>query len=311
MRDLIDDAEGTLVGQRPPARRRSRRAPVLWILLATVAAVAVLGGARYAVPVETRAHQATAGPFHVALKGPGTLEARRHTVLSTTVQGRLEALPFDVGDHVEAGTPVARLEDNEARIDLGQATEEARATVHQIAEAEAQLRREEATLMRYERDLARQAELRARGVIADGAHDIARAERDAAVARVAEARARIERLRAELAVATHQVERREEAVTQTLVTAPFDAVVVAKAREIGDVVTPGTAILEIVDPATLILSARLDESEMARVEQGQAALVRFESEPARAHRATVHRIGREVDRETREFSVELTLASLP
>ncbi|MEM6680019.1 MAG: efflux RND transporter periplasmic adaptor subunit, partial [Pseudomonadota bacterium] len=215
------------------------------------------------------------------------------------------------GDHVAEGAPVARLEAAEAEIDLAHAREQARALGHQIIEAEAQKRREEATLRRFERELQRQLELRARGVIADGALDIARAERDAAEARVAEAAARIERLGADLSGAQRLVDRRREALAQTVVTAPFDGIIVSREREIGDVVTAGTPILEIVDPGTLVLSTRLDESQMAQMAHGQPAVVFFESEPVRSHAATVTRISREVDPETREFALKLALETLP
>ncbi|MEM8622274.1 MAG: efflux RND transporter periplasmic adaptor subunit [Pseudomonadota bacterium] len=311
MRDLVEEEPSTLIATRAPARRRSRRSRLIWVALSAALIAATIGGLRFGVPVAADAHSVSAGVFAVTLRGPGMLAARRHAVLGATVQGRLAALPVDTGDRVARGESIAQLESEEARLDLVQATEQVRAVEYQIAEAEAQRRREEATLTRFERELERQEELRARGIVADGALDIALAERDAGLARVAEAEARIERLKADL-LATHGlVERRREALSQTTITAPFDGVVVSRAREIGDVVTPGAPILELVDPSTLQLSARLDESQMAKLATGQAATVSFESEPGRPHTATVDRIGREVDPETREFTIDLALASLP
>ncbi|MEL6766759.1 MAG: efflux RND transporter periplasmic adaptor subunit [Pseudomonadota bacterium] len=317
MRDLVNDdlelgtAPGTLLTQRPAPRRRTARPLVLWTLAACLAAAALAGGVRYGLPVAATPHVAATGPFNVTLNGPGTLEARRHATLSTTLQGRIDALPYDMGDTVEAAAPIARLEDAEARHDLAQARQQAQATGHMVREAEAQLQREEASLRHATRELERQTALRGRGVIAEGALDAAMAEKDAAVARVAEATARIARLRAELRAAQALEDRRAETVAQMVVLAPFGGVVVARDREVGDVVSPGTAILEIVDPETLILSARLDESQMAAMTEGQEAHVTFASEPGQPYDARVHRIGREVDTETREFTVELALVALP
>lgn len=311
MRDLAEEDPKPLMATRPPARRRRRRPVLVAIALAVAAVPGLLGGVRYGLPGEAAPHAVLAAPFDVTIKGPGMLAAERHAVLGATVQGRIAALPVDVGDRVTAGAPVARLEDAEARIELAQAIEQARALSHQVTEAEAQHRREQATFRRFERELSRQIELRGRGIVAEGALDIARADREAAEARVAEAAARIERLEADLAGAERLVDRRREAVAQTVVTAPFDGIVIARDREVGDVVTPGAAILEMVDPATLILGVRLDESQMARIAPGQQAAVIFDSDPARRHPAAVRRIGREVDPETREFTVELALGSLP
>ncbi|MEO1533000.1 MAG: efflux RND transporter periplasmic adaptor subunit [Pseudomonadota bacterium] len=317
MRDLVNDdvelgaAPGTLLTQRPAPRRRTARPLVLWTLAACLAAAALAGGVRYGLPVAATPHVAATGPFNVTLNGPGTLEARRHATLSTTLQGRIDALPYDTGDRVEAAAPIARLEDAEARHDLAQARQQARATEHMIREAEAQLQREEAALRHANRELARQTALRGRGVIAEGALDDAVAEKDAAEARVAEAGARIARLQAELQAARALEDRRAETVAQTVIVAPFDGVVVAREREVGDVISPGSVVMEIVDPTTLVLSARLDESQMAAMAAGQNAQVTFASEPGQPYQARVHRIGREVDTETREFTVELALAALP
>lgn len=311
MRDFALEDQASLIAPRPKAAPRRRRSALVAAAFGAFVVAGLAVGVRYGAPVQAALHPLTAAAFDVAVKGPGLLEARRHASLGATVQGRIAALPVDVGDHVTAGTPVARLEAAEAEIDLAQAVEQARALAHQIAESEAQRRREAAGYRRLDRELARQEELRARGVIADGALDIARAERDGAEAGVAEAAARIERLKADLAGAERLVDRRREALAQTVVAAPFDGVVVARAREVGDVATPGATILEIVDAETLILSARIDESQIAAIAAGQTASVRFESEPGRSHAASVHRIGREVDPETRELVVELSLRSLP
>ncbi|MEM9761242.1 MAG: efflux RND transporter periplasmic adaptor subunit [Pseudomonadota bacterium] len=325
MRDLVDNdldlgvapgstpgsAPGALLTQRPAPRRRRASSLLFWTLAGSLAAAALIGGVRYGLPVPATPHVVATAPFDVTLNGPGTLEARRHAKLSTTVQGRIDALPYDVGDDVQAAAPIARLEDAEARHDLAQARQQARATEHTIREAEAQRQREEAALRHADRELARQTALRGRGVIAEGALDAAVAEKDAAEARVAEAGARIARLRAELQAAQALEDRRAETVAQMVIVAPFDGVVVAREREVGDVVSPGSTVLEIVDPATLVLSARLDESQMAAMSAGQDAKVTFASEPGQPYHAQVHRIGREVDTETREFTVELALGALP
>jgi len=311
MRDVIENSEPMLLTARPPARRRPRhRFPVLAALaICTVAAIA--GAVRYGVPVEATAHVVAAGPFPVIIDGPGTLEALSQTIVTTSRQGRIVALDVELGDHVSSGAAVARLEDDDLRADLAHAREQARAAAHGVAEARAMLDREAALLRRYERELDRQVQLAARTVISNDALDLARADRDAAVARVAEAEARIARLAAEAAAAERLVDLKAEAAAETVIAAPYDGIVTSRERSAGDVVGPGAAIFEIVDPRTIIFTARIDESQMARLAGGQEAGVRFASDPGRDYPATLSRIGREVDRETREFTIDFTLDSLP
>ena len=82
-------------------------------------------------------------------------------------------------------------------------------------------------------------------------------------------------------------------------------------RSVGDVVTAGSPILRLVDPQSLVLAARFDESVMAQVAPGQTAELRYVSFPDRVFHGTVLRIGRSVDTTTREFTVDVTPAEPP
>lgn len=311
MRDGVDESDTVLVSKRPPARPRSNRRLLIGSAAAVCVALMIAAGVRYGAPIDASAHVVSAGAFHVALKGPGTLNALRKTTLSTTVQARLREVRVDVGDVVRADEVVARFEDHGAQVDLAKAILQTRTSAHQIEEATAQLRREEALFAGAAREFARRRTLHARDVASEGVLDVARADRDAASARVLEAQARVGRLLAEFDVAHATVELRREAFEQTVITAPFDGVVLSKSHEIGDVVAPGAAIVELVDPCSLMVGARFDESQMAGLREGQVATVTFASEADRAHTAVVRRINPEVDPETREFTVDLALGSLP
>lgn len=59
------------------------------------------------------------------------------------------------------------------------------------------------------------------------------------------------------------------------------------------------------------MSARFDESVIARLEPGQIATIRFGGNGEALYRGTVRRIAREVDQETREFTVDIAPVRLP
>jgi hypothetical protein len=59
------------------------------------------------------------------------------------------------------------------------------------------------------------------------------------------------------------------------------------------------------------VSAWVDETAAAGLATGQAARVVFRSEPGRDHAGEVARLGRETDRETREFLVDIRVSTLP
>lgn len=61
----------------------------------------------------------------------------------------------------------------------------------------------------------------------------------------------------------------------------------------------------------LWVSAWVDETAIARVAPGQPARVVFRSEEGRSYPGVVARLGRETDRETREFLVDVRVTELP
>lgn len=292
---------------------RKRRPPRRVALGVTAAAALVVGALaiRYASPVAATAYPVVAGDVTVTLSAPGELEALRRTAVSATVRERVADIGVDVGDAVSGGQIVARLDRDDALLGHDRAVLEARALLAQRDEAQARLRREAAALDNAAREHGRQAALQARGVASDGALDAKQAEELMAAARVAEAEARLRALDAEIEGAARAVALRADDVRRRALVAPFGGVVVARLRESGDVVSPGEPVLEIVDPASVVLTARFDESVLGRLAADQTGAVTFSAEPGRAHAAAILRIDREVDPETREATARLRLASLP
>jgi HlyD family secretion protein len=59
------------------------------------------------------------------------------------------------------------------------------------------------------------------------------------------------------------------------------------------------------------VSAWVDESAMSGITPGQPARIVFRSEPGKEYSGTVARIGQQVDRDTREFVVDVRVRDLP
>jgi HlyD family secretion protein len=82
---------------------------------------------------------------------------------------------------------------------------------------------------------------------------------DRAIAQAASAAANVKVLQARLDYAT--------------IRSPLNGVVVMRDRNVGDLLSPGTSLMQIVDPATIIISARFDESVMDTIEPGQTTII--------------------------------------
>jgi HlyD family secretion protein len=280
-----------------------------WLLLPAVAAVAIYW-MRFA-PTPGLAHTVTAAGVTGSTMGTGTLEARYAAAISPKITGRLTAVNVDQGDRVTAGQLLATLDEAEARRHL-EAAEAARTAV---ATTVTRIRTEEA---RAQAVLNRAQLEHARAVSLADSRSVAESERDKATEQLRIAEADLARVRAAIAeaiqaqaAAASQVALQQELLAHTRLLAPFAGLVVRRDRHPGDVVNPGGTVLQLVATEEIWVSAWVDETAIAQLAPDQPARVVFRSEPAATYPGRVARLGRETDRETREFLVDVRLERLP
>ena len=103
----------------------------------------------------------------------------------------------------------------------------------------------------------------------------------------------------------------QERLTFTRILSPYDGVVVRRDRDPGGVVVPGSSILQLISTNELWISAWVDETASTGLATGQTARVVFRSESGKTYPGEVARLGRETDRETREFLVDVRVKALP
>ena len=243
--------------------------------------------------------------------GTGTLEARVKTTVSARIQERLAEVLVDQGDKVKAGQLLARLDDAEIK--------------QQVAIAEATLAAARQTAERVSADLARseavlaQARLdhkRVFGLLASNA--VSQTDTDKAVEALHVAEADLKRSNAAIAEAQGQVlvaEKtllyRKEQMAFTQIHAPYDGLIIRRDRDPGDMLVPGGALMEIISLDEIWVSAWVDETAISKVAAGQMARIVFRSESDKNYPGVVSRVGRETDRETREFLVDVRVNELP
>ncbi len=115
----------------------------------------------------------------------------------------------------------------------------------------------------------------------------------------------------DLIAAEKTLEYHRARLADTKIVAPFDGLIVRRHRDSGDVVVPGTAILTLISTDELWISAWVEEAEMAKLKADQVARVVFRSEADHAYSVRAVRLGREADRETREFIVDVRVREWP
>lgn len=280
--------------------------------------VAVLAGVIAALvywmrfaPLPAISHEVARGEIVAEVMGTGTLEARVRTTVSPKIAGRIQQVLVDQGDQVQAGQLLLTLDD----ADLRQQVEIAQANVDSAAAALDRLRADEAqanaVLSQTRRSHERAQEALATNSVSEQEADRALEAYRVAEAGVARAAAGIAEGRTELIAAERNLAYRETLLADSRVTAPFDGLVVKRHREPGDIVAPGSPALSLVSLEEIWVTAWVDETELAELAVGQPARVVFRSEPDHDYQGEVARLGRETDRETREFVVDVRVLALP
>lgn len=296
---------------RPPSRpsRQGRKSAML--IGGALAVAAVLLAMRYIVPKPAELIPVSRGFFQAEITGPGTLDAISKADVSSSLQGSITALHVDRNDMVHKGEIIAEVNANDlkAQLDASIASQEA---AHKTVEAaRADSRRAEATLANARSTLARQQELLRIGTSTRSALESAETAVQQAEADFVKAQSSVLQAEAQEAAAAATVEVSRAQLDKSVIRAPIGGVVVARNLNLGDIVSPGNAIVEIVDPSSIVLTARLDESTIAVLSAGQDAAIAFTSQEGVTVSGKVRRIGREVDTETREFTVDVVPDRLP
>ncbi len=255
--------------------------PLKWFLLiALIAGVGFVlwffqfpGGTL--VPVNTaiaQASQSTAVGASV-LDATGYVVARRQATVSSKVTGKVVEVLIEEGVVVQQGQLLARLDDSIPQAQLRLAESQLEAARRSLDEMNVLLRQAELDLRRTqglaERNLASQADLDRDGLSVEGLN------------------ARLDRARQEIVVASRGVAVQRQIVDDMLIRAPFDGVVIAKAAQPGEMISPisagggftRTGICTIVDMDSLEVEVDVNEAYINRVYSGQPVQITLNAYP--------------------------------
>jgi HlyD family secretion protein len=243
--------------------------------------------------------------------GTGTLEARVKTQVSARIQERLVEVLVDQWDTVKKGQLLAKLDDAELRQQAAIAQASFAAAKQTAQRVEADLARSQAVLEQARKDAKRLAGLLASNAVSQTDSDKAAEALQVAEADLKRSNAAIAEAQGLVLVAEKTMLHRQEQLAFTQITAPYDGLIIRRDREPGEMLVPGATLMELISLDELWIRAWVDETEMPRLAKGQKARVVFRSEPQKNYPGVVSRLGREMDRETREFIVDVRVEQLP
>ncbi len=290
-------------------KRLSLRRLVPWLVVAAVVAFAVYRLKFSPMPVI--AYTLCMGEVRGEVMGTGTLEARIKTTISPRIQERLAEVLVDQNDVVKTGQLLARLDDGELKmqVEVAEATRvAARASLERVKTDEA---RAVAVAKQARLDHQRVSDLVATKIASQQDFDKAIETLQVAAADVKRSQAAIGEAESQVVTAEKNLAYQKERLTYTQILSPYDGLVVRRDRDPGGVVVPGGSLLQLISTNEVWVSAWVDETAMSDLVTGQPARVVFRSEPEMNYPGGVARLGRETDRETREFLVDVRVKELP
>ena len=297
MRELKDELASLRIDRETPRRGRWRIPLVLLVL----AAVIVVGGFYYqrahpvfgAVEVETvqPTVDTTSGPNAGTpiLTASGYLVARRQSVVSSKIQGRISELRVEEGSIVKAGEVLAVLDNADALAAITKAKADIDYAKADLAEAQRQERLQQKL---YDGKVVSQDAL------------------DAAKSKVRLAQAAVEQDQANLAL-------QQAYLDFTTVRAPFAGIVVKKMTEAGESVAPippgvnistsSGAIVAIADMNSLEAEVDVNESNVGQLVPNQPAQIQVQAIPDHTYEGRLRQVIPTADRTKATVTVKVSI----
>lgn len=282
--------------EKSPATFRSGKRKKLFFWLALLLAILLIGLLYVegiftpAVSVEVASVvQMYPSQTFTLLNASGYVVAQRKASVASKVTGLLVSMTVEEGSRVKKGQIIARLENEDVTAAKHQAEANLNVARHNLEQARAEL--QDATL-----SFNRNKELLA--------HDfVSRADYDASEARYKRAIAAVDAAEAAVRANTAALQGANVNIEYTLIRAPFDAVVLTKNADVGDIVTPigaaaeaKAAVVTIADMNSLQVEVDVSESNLGNVQVGQPCEIQLDALPESRFQGLVHMIVPTADR---------------
>ena len=240
--------------------------------------------------------------------GPGTVQSKVPVTVGTKITGILEKLYADQGDRVRKGQLLAELDMAELRARTAAARAAKNRAQRDLARAEADLLKAQANLVLAQSNYQRDLEVFKPGYISQAAFDNTKAALKVAESEVNASQAAVAALQAQVDQAEAETHAAEAVFAYARILAPMDGLITVRKAEVGNTVSPGTPIFQMVD-YQIWAASWIDETKIAQLREGQKASIKLRS--GRVYQGEVVRLNKEADTVTRELEVDVKFDTLP
>ena len=223
---------------------------------------------------------ATTGEVIDVIRLTGTVSSPRIANLSTEVSGFIKTLEIDKGDAVKTGDVIMTLDTELAQLSLMAANASMKSAVAELADARRRL--EDGQRLLKKKNIS--------------ANEIKSLEAEVDVAQ-----ANLQRYTAEKQLQQARVDRHK-------VTAPFSGIITNRHVEIGEWITPGDAIAELIDNNNLKIDLQAPQRAYSRIRHVVDISIQMDAIPGKNFPATIDTVVPSSDPGSRTFLLRAVLA---
>ena len=281
--------------------RRGRRYLAALIIIALLIFVLYMIGAfskSYTVQMASVTLQYPSQALAV-LSASGYVVAEKKAAVSSKITGRLVSLFVEEGSKVKKGQVIARLDDSDLIAAKDQAEANLRAARFTLDQARADLYNARLVFERNSQLLKKAL--------------IARADYDSSFANYQKALAGVDAAKATVSADEAAVQYAAVQLGYTYIRAPFNAVVLTKNADIGDIITPigaaanvQAAVVTIADMDSLQVEADVSESGIEKIRKGQPCDIELDALPGVHFPGRVHMIVPTADKTKATVTVKVS-----
>ena len=223
--------------------------------------------------------QAEQRPLVEEARFSGSVVSPHVAKLSTQVSGMVSALSVKLGDRVEAGAEILRLDSELAGIDLAEAKAATEKAVQELADAKRRLA-DAKQLSKRQAVPANRLKALETEILTDSAD--------------------LKRMRA-------QQQHLQARLRRYRITAPFAGVISRKHTEVGEWLAPGDTVVELTAVDGLRIDFQVPQRVAAKVKTGSAIQIQFDALPGQTFDGDIDWVLPVVDAETRTFLLRAAL----
>jgi len=237
------------------------------------------------------------------LNASGYVVPQRKSSVAAKATGRLVALYVEEGSKIKKDQVIAQLENEDLMASRRQASANLDVSGAAYEQAKAELNDARVSFEREQQLFAKNL--------------TARASLDTAEARYKKATASLASTEASIRAAQAALKNADVSLEYTSIRAPFDAVVLTKNADIGDIVTPlgaaanaKSAVVTIADMTSLQIETDVSESHIEKLRTGQPCEIQLDAFPDERFPGTIHMIVPTADRSKATVMVKVRFNSI-